>query len=391
MVGRIRLCLFALVAVAVAGLSTPSAVAAPKPANQPAAQPLAAPARPAIKPFASQVERAPTATRTGCQDGRPTLQAYRPAMATLAEAVKPSEIRYVLTRSETIRVSQPGAFSRFTSTRGIHRDHFEFSTDDPGNTVLKIDARAGYQYALTCHAMIDTPPVATHGACTHAYQCRERVNHRLPYHVNCEGPWRDTARDQSALVGDPFGGWAFIRKWGAPGEVDQLEAQGWILERCETQAMTCVPDKNRVMYEVCPRTHTMTSSPRDLFERCDISQSPVAIPWEIEAAAMGQLYERIGSGLSVASDPHASRAPSASFVARTDGVHAVTVGYVLNSLVAAGYGKSLVVRSIESDAPGACQSPAGIVREPVFQAQLRPVAWSLWSCEVGEFAPHIKP
>jgi hypothetical protein len=382
MVGRLRVCSWVRVAVGAAGLSAPSAVAAPEPANRPP--------RPAIQPFASQVEPAPKLTKVKCQDEAPTLQAYRPAQRKLAEVVEPMEIEYVLTRSETIRADQPGAFSRFTSTLGRDRDHYAFSTDAPGNPVLKLDAKAGHRYALTCHATIDTPPVATHGACTHAYQCKERVHHRLPYYVNCDEPWRGTAIDQTALAGDPYGGWAFIRKWGAPGEVDQLAAQGWVLERCETQRMTCVPDKNKLMYEVCPRTHATATSPKDLFERCDISQSPVAIPWEVEAAAEGKAFERVRSGLSVAGDPGASTSPNASFVARTGGSHTVTVSYVLNGIVAAGYGKSLVVRSIASDAAGACPSAAGVVRETVFQARMQPVAWSLWSCEVGEFAPQVK-
>lgn len=372
------------------GVAAEPAAAGPDPKKPGTSAPAELP-RPKITPLAATAEPMKAEAQTMCRDGRPTLQAFKPRPSRLILEIAEKAIEYAKVRSEWVRPGEDGAFARFTSSRGRVDRHYEFSTMDPGNPVLKIDTKAGNKYAVHCETSIDVPPVVTYGGCTHQYTCKERVRHRLPFYVNCEGPWAGTAPDQTALAGDPYGGWAFIRKWGVPGEVDRLAGEGWVLEPCQTQPMQCVPDKNKVFYEVCPRTHDMANSPKHLFERCDISQSPVAMLWEIRAASQGSVFEKIASGLVLASDPRDSAEPAAAFVAVATSTTTLTIDYPLNNIITAGYRNSLVVKQIDSDAPGACRSVDGVVRERVYEAVLKPVSWSLWSCEVAEFAPHAKP
>lgn len=392
MVHRNRACLFVVVAASVAGVPVLHAFAESKPAGKPPAQ-QSPPIQPAWKPDAPKVERYVVEKTADCRETRPPLQSLRPKASTLIDDLKKAlEVEYVLTRRTQFYPTQPGTFARFTSTTGLKEGSFHFSTDDPGNVVLKIDTRAQRKYALTCQTYITTPPVSTHGSCTNPYVCKETVNHRQAFNVNCEGPWADTDDDQTALAGDPFGGWKFIRKWGPAGLVDQLVSQGWVLEPCFTQPMTCVPDKNKVFYEVCPRTHTLAQSPNNLFERCDISQFPIAMIWEIEAAAPNRPYAQIARGIPLPTEGHTRFAPAAEFVAPSDQPTTLTVSYPLNNIVSAGYGKSLVVDPIESDAPGACTNPEpnAIKRERVYRTRLKPVAWQLTECEVAEFELRVK-
>ncbi|MDC0670268.1 hypothetical protein [Nannocystis radixulma] len=393
MVHRNRACVLAVLAASVAGVPALHATAAGKPAGKPPAQ-QSSPLQPAWRPEQPKVELYKVEKTADCRETRPPLQAFQPRASLLIDGLKQTLAQeYVLTRREKFRPNQPGSFARFTSTTGLKEGSYNFSTDDRGNVVLKVDTRAQRKYALTCQTYITMPPVSTHGSCTHPYVCKETVNHRQSFNVNCEGPWADTDDDQTAWAGDPFGGWKFIRKWGPQGLVDQLVAQGWVLEPCFTQPMTCVPDKNKVFYEVCPRTHTLAHSPSTLFERCDISQFPIAMVWEIEAAAPGKPYEQLARGLPLPTEGHTRFAPAAEFIAPADQTTTFTVDYPLNNLVTAGYGRSLVVEQIESDAQGACTNPEpnAIKRERVYRAQLKPVAWKLTECEVAEFELRVKP